>query len=68
MLGVALLRRRARAEWARDMRGEARQDCTSRLRAYRKAFYACPTRRANALFELTGAILTVGTVPSTRPT
>jgi hypothetical protein len=34
------------------------------LRAFRKAFCGCLNRRADTLFELAGAILTAGTVPS----
>lgn len=34
------------------------------LRAFRKAFYGCLIRRADALFELTDATLTAGSVPS----
>lgn len=35
------------------------------LRAFREELHACFPRRADALFELTDAILTAGTVPST---
>lgn len=34
------------------------------LRAFRDSFYRCLDRRADALFELTDAILTAGSVPS----
>lgn len=34
------------------------------LRAFRDSFYRCFGRRADALFELTDALLTTGTVPS----
>ncbi len=34
------------------------------LRAFRRSFYGCLHRRANALFELTDAILTADAVPS----
>jgi hypothetical protein len=34
------------------------------LRAFRNSFYRCFDRRADALFELTDALLTAGTVPS----
>jgi hypothetical protein len=34
------------------------------LRAFRDSFYRCLDGRADALFELTDAILTVGSVPS----
>ena len=34
------------------------------LRAFRQRLYACIERRTDALFELTDAILTAGTVPS----
>jgi len=34
------------------------------LRAFRDSFYRCFGRRADALFELTDALLTAGTVPS----
>jgi hypothetical protein len=34
------------------------------LRAFRDSFYQCFGRRADALFELTDALLTAGTVPS----
>jgi len=34
------------------------------LRAFRDSFYQCFGRRADALFELTDALLTVGSVPS----
>jgi DDE superfamily endonuclease len=36
----------------------------SRLRAFRTGLYGCFDRRADALFELTDAILTAGRVPS----
>jgi hypothetical protein len=34
------------------------------LRSFRESFYRCFERRADALFELTDALLTAGTVPS----
>jgi hypothetical protein len=34
------------------------------LGAFREELYACHTKRADALFELTDAILTAGSVPS----
>jgi hypothetical protein len=34
------------------------------LRAFRNSFYRCLDRRVDALFELTDAILTAGSVPS----
>jgi len=34
------------------------------LRKFREAFYACLRRRSDALFEITDAILTAGTIPS----
>jgi hypothetical protein len=34
------------------------------LRAFRDSFYRCLGRRSDALFELTDALLTAGTVPS----
>jgi hypothetical protein len=34
------------------------------LRVFRDSFYRCLDRRADALFELTDAILTAGVVPS----
>ncbi len=37
---------------------------TGEPRAVRERFYACTRRRADALFELTDAILTAGVVPS----
>ena len=46
------------------MVGHVRRNSTDGLRAYREALYACLVRRADALFELTDAILTAGRVPS----
>lgn len=37
---------------------------TEELRSFRRGFYGCLRRRADALFELTDAMLTSGTVPS----
>ena len=34
------------------------------LGAFREELYACHTKRADALFELTDAVLTAGSVPS----
>jgi len=38
------------------------------LRAFRDSFYRCFDRRSDALFELTDALLTAGSVPSRRST
>lgn len=42
-------------------------DAGARLWAFRKRLHASFGRRADALFELTDAILTAGTVPSPQP-
>ena len=39
-------------------------DSSRNLRAFRENFYRCASLRADALFELTDAILTSGTVSS----
>jgi hypothetical protein len=39
-------------------------DSSRNLRAFREKFYRCASLRADALFELTDAILTSGTVSS----
>jgi hypothetical protein len=41
-----------------------RSDSLDTLRTFRDSLYQCLERRADALFELTAAILTAGVIPS----
>lgn len=44
--------------------GEEARGYELRLRDFRQRLYGCFGRRADALFELTDAVLSAGTVPS----
>jgi hypothetical protein len=46
-------------------RADGGSDATTALVGFRERFFACLGRRADALFELSDAILSVGSVPST---
>ena len=45
-----------------------RSDSLDALRAFRDSLYECFERRADALFELTDAILTADVIPPRRST